>query len=47
MLVDGKSHHILHRDSKLIRLLQDSVGDNTKKVIITNFYYIYYNLIKL
>ena len=33
-LVDGKSHHVPYRDSKLTRLLQDSLGGNTKTVMI-------------
>ena len=33
-LVDGRSTHIPYRDSKLTRLLQDSLGDNTKTVMI-------------
>jgi hypothetical protein len=35
-LVDGKCQHIPYRDSKLTRLLQDSLGGNTKTVMIAN-----------
>lgn len=33
-LVDGKIHHIPYRDSKLTRLLEDSLGGNTKTIMI-------------
>lgn len=33
-LVESKSQHIPYRDSKLTRLLQDSLGGNTKTVMI-------------
>eukprot|EP00878_Enallax_costatus_P003701 GHUV01003917.1.p1 GENE.GHUV01003917.1~~GHUV01003917.1.p1 ORF type:complete len:577 (+),score=222.07 GHUV01003917.1:120-1850(+) len=35
-LVDGKSGHVPYRDSKLTRLLQDSLGGNTKTVMVAN-----------
>jgi len=33
-LVDGKSKHIPYRDSKLTRILQDSLGGNTKTMMV-------------
>eukprot|EP00820_Chromera_velia_P017491 Cvel_26767.t1-p1 / transcript=Cvel_26767.t1 / gene=Cvel_26767 / organism=Chromera_velia_CCMP2878 / gene_product=Kinesin-II 95 kDa subunit, putative / transcript_product=Kinesin-II 95 kDa subunit, putative / location=Cvel_scaffold3236:439-6982(-) / protein_length=277 / sequence_SO=supercontig / SO=protein_coding / is_pseudo=false len=35
-LVDGRSSHIPYRDSKLTRLLQDSLGGNTRTVMVAN-----------
>jgi kinesin family member 3B len=35
-LVDGKSKHIPYRDSKLTRMLQDSLGGNAKTVMVAN-----------
>ena len=35
-LVDAKSKHIPYRDSQLTRMLQDSLGGNTKTVMIAN-----------
>ena len=34
--MDGRSGHIPYRDSKLTRLLQDSLGGNTKTVMVAN-----------
>jgi kinesin family protein 3/17 len=35
-LVDGKSQHIPYRDTKLTRILQDSLGGNTRTVMCAN-----------
>lgn len=35
-LIDGKSSHVPYRDSKLTRLLQDSLGGNAKTVMVAN-----------
>jgi len=35
-LVEGKSQHVSYRDSKLTRLLQDSLGGNAKTVMVAN-----------
>ena len=36
-LVEGKTAHVPYRDSKLTRILQDSLGGNTKTVMIAAF----------
>ncbi|KAL3310065.1 Kinesin-like protein kif3a, partial [Cichlidogyrus casuarinus] len=43
-LVDGKSTHVPYRNSKLTRLLQDSLGGNSKTVMIANIGPTDYNL---
>ncbi|CAL1290201.1 unnamed protein product [Larinioides sclopetarius] len=43
-LVDGKSTHVPYRDSKLTRLLQDSLGGNAKTIMIANIGPASYNL---
>lgn len=43
-LVDGRQTHIPYRDSKLTRLLQDSLGGNTKTVMIAAISPADYNL---
>ncbi|XP_043191965.1 kinesin-like protein KIF3A [Amphibalanus amphitrite] len=35
-LIDGKSTHVPYRNSKLTRLLQDSLGGNSKTVMVAN-----------
>jgi hypothetical protein len=42
-LVEGKGTHIPYRDSKLTRLLQDSLGGNSKTVMIATISSSYYN----
>ena len=43
-LVDGRQSHIPYRDSKLTRLLQDSLGGNTKTVMMAAISPADYNL---
>ncbi|XP_051961530.1 kinesin-like protein KIF3B [Xyrauchen texanus] len=43
-LVDGRSTHVPYRDSKLTRLLQDSLGGNARTVMVANIGPASYNL---
>ncbi|PWN41882.1 putative kinesin-1 motor protein [Ceraceosorus guamensis] len=42
-LTDGKSSHIPYRDSKLTRILQESLGGNSRTTLIINCSPCYYN----
>lgn len=44
-LVDGKSTHIPYRNSKLTRLLQDSLGGNSKTVMVNTITFLNLGLI--
>lgn len=43
-LTDGKSSHVPYRDSKLTRMLQDSLGGNSKTLLIITCSPSIYNL---
>ena len=45
-LVDGKRKHVPYRDSKLTRLLEDSLGGNTKTCMIANISPADYNIVE-
>uniref|UniRef100_A0A673HCN5 Kinesin-like protein n=1 Tax=Sinocyclocheilus rhinocerous TaxID=307959 RepID=A0A673HCN5_9TELE len=42
-LVDGRSSHVPYRDSKLTRLLQDSLGGNAKTIMVATLGPAFYN----
>ncbi len=42
-LVTGRTGHVPYRDSKLTRLLQDSLGGNTKTIMIAAISPAHYN----